>query len=284
MNVGVGLPTSLADTSPDLLIEWAQSAERGPFTSLGVVDRMRYPCFEPMTTLALAASVTERIDLVTMVVIAPLRNAATLAKEAATIDAISGGRFTLGVAVGARDEDYDALGVSPRDRGDRLEDQLYDMRSVWERPDTSPLIPRKAPRLLVGGASDVTFLRSARFADGYVHGGGPPRTFERAASRARTAWREWGRTGEPALWAQGYFALGDDDVVRRGHEYMLDYYEFTGPFAERIAEGLLTTPQAVAQFVRGYAEAGCRELVLLPAVSDLEQLDRLAEVLAGVAA
>lgn len=284
MNVGVGLPTSLSDASPELVIEWAKAADRGPFTSLGVVDRMRYTCLEPMTTLALAASVTERVGLVTMVVIAPLRNAATLGKEAATIDAISNGRFTLGVAVGARDEDYEALGVSPRNRGDHLEDQLYDMRTVWERPDASHFMPRVAPRLLVGGASDVTFLRSARFADGYVHGGGPPRTFERAASRARTAWREWGRTGEPALWAQGYFALGGADVERRGRDYMLDYYSFTGPFAERIAEGLLTTPQAVAQFVRGYAEAGCQELVLLPAVSDPDQLDRLTDVLAGVSA
>ena len=61
---------------------------------------------------------------------------------------------------------------------------------------------------------------------------------------------------------------------------MLDYYGFTGPFAQRIAEGLLTTPQAVSQFVRGYAEAGCDELVLFPAVGQLDQIDRLAEVVA----
>jgi alkanesulfonate monooxygenase SsuD/methylene tetrahydromethanopterin reductase-like flavin-dependent oxidoreductase (luciferase family) len=236
-----------------------------------------------MTSLALAASVTERIGLVTMVVIGPLRNSAALAKEAATIDHISGGRFTLGLASGARDEDYEALGLSPRRRADRLEDQLYDLRTVWEREETARFVaPRAGPRLLVGGGSDSTFLRAARFADGYVHGGGPPRTFERAASRTLTAWSEWGRTGSPALWAQGYFALGDDFTVRRGLDYMLDYYAFTGPFAERIAEGLLTTPQAIAQFVRGYAEAGCEELVLLPAVGNLDQLDRLADVLAGV--
>jgi hypothetical protein len=134
----------------------------------------------------------------------------------------------------------------------------------------------------VGGGSDITFLRVARFAEGYVHGGGPPRTFERAVGRTLTAWKEWGRPGSPALWAQGYFALGDDFTVERGRDYMLDYYAFTGPFAERIAEGLLTTPQAIAQFVRGYAEAGCEELVLLPAVGNLDQLDRLADVLSGV--
>ena len=281
MNVGVGLPTSVGGVTPGLLREWARRSEVGPFSSLGVVDRVRYPCYEPMTPLAFAAAATQRIGLVTMVVIGPLRNAAVLAKEAATIDAISGGRLTMGLAVGARDEDFEAVGVSPRSRGDRLEDELYDMRDIWERPDTEHMLSDLGPRLLVGGMSDVTFLRAARFADGYVHGGGPPRTFERAANRTRTAWGEWGRVGTPKLWAQGYFALGDEDLLERAKAYMLDYYAFTGPFAQRIAEGLLTTPQAIAQFVRGYAEAGCEELVLLPAVADLEQLDRLADALTG---
>jgi alkanesulfonate monooxygenase SsuD/methylene tetrahydromethanopterin reductase-like flavin-dependent oxidoreductase (luciferase family) len=282
VKVGVGLPTSLEGVDGGLLRAWAEKADDGPFASLGVVDRMRYRCFEPMTTLALAASVTSRVELSTMVVIGPLRSPATLAKEAATVDGISGGRLTLGLAVGARDDDYLALGLSPRGRGDRLEDQLYDMRTIWERPETAALFaPRTGPRLLVGGASDVTFLRAARFADGYVHGGGPPRTFERAAGRVRTAWAEWGRTGAPALWAQGYFALGDTETIEQGLAYMRDYYAFTGPFAERIAEGLLATPQAVAQFVRGYAEAGCEHLVLLPAIAELDQLDRLADVLVG---
>jgi alkanesulfonate monooxygenase SsuD/methylene tetrahydromethanopterin reductase-like flavin-dependent oxidoreductase (luciferase family) len=253
------------------------------FTSLGVVDRTRYESYDPMTALAAAAAVTSQIGLVTMVVIGPLRNNGTLAKEAATIDAISGGRFTLGVAVGARTEDYDAAGIRARGRGDRLTEQLADLRMLWERDEIGRMTDSGwGPRVLVGGMSDISLSRAARYADGYVHGGGPPRTFERAAARMRTAWSDLGRTGEPTLWAQGYFALGDDDLVGRGRDYMRDYYGFTGPFAERIAEGMLATPQAVAQFVRGYAEAGCEELVLLPAIAELEQVDRLADVLAAI--
>jgi alkanesulfonate monooxygenase SsuD/methylene tetrahydromethanopterin reductase-like flavin-dependent oxidoreductase (luciferase family) len=63
---------------------------------------------------------------------------------------------------------------------------------------------------------------------------------------------------------------------------MRDYYAFTGPFAEKIVEGLLTTPQQIAAQVRGYAEAGCDDLVLLPAAAEPEQVDRLAEVVAGL--
>jgi alkanesulfonate monooxygenase SsuD/methylene tetrahydromethanopterin reductase-like flavin-dependent oxidoreductase (luciferase family) len=283
MRVGVGLPSCVPGTPASAVLEWARAADAGPFSSLGVVDRLRYECFEPMTTLATAAAVTTRVGLVTMVVVSPLRNHATLAREAATLDEISGGRLTLGVAVGARAEDYRAAGVPATGRGDRLEEQLEDMRAWWEDDAAAHRSASGAgPPVLVGGISDVTFLRVARLADGYVHGGGPPRTFERAARKARSAWIDLGRTGAPLLWAQGYFALGDDDVVARGRDYVRDYYAFTGPFAERIAEGMLATPQAIAQFVRGYREAGCDELVLLPAVGTIDQLERLATVLGGV--
>jgi alkanesulfonate monooxygenase SsuD/methylene tetrahydromethanopterin reductase-like flavin-dependent oxidoreductase (luciferase family) len=273
MRIGIGLPNAVPGTPGPLLLDWARQADAGPFTSVGVLDRMAYDSHEPMAALAAAAAVTERVRLVTMVVIAPLRGTATLAKEAATIDAISGGRLTLGVAVGARTEDYEAAGVPHRDRGRRFEDQLAELRDLWE----SGPGPRASPELLVGGSSDAAFVRAARYADGYVHGGGPPRAFARAAERARAAWTDLGRPGAPALWAQSYVALGDD-ARERAVSYMRDYYAFTGPFAEKIAEGLLRTPQDVAGQVRGYAEAGCDELILLPAVHDLEQVDRLADV------
>jgi alkanesulfonate monooxygenase SsuD/methylene tetrahydromethanopterin reductase-like flavin-dependent oxidoreductase (luciferase family) len=282
LNVGIGLPSAVPGTDPGLLLEWARRADEGVFSSVGVVDRMRYESYEPMVSLALAAGGTERIGLVSMVVIGPLRNSATLAKEAATIDAVSGGRLTLGLAVGARTDDYLAAGMPVGGRGDRLTEELAELRLFWERDETSRLTDSGfGPPLLVGGMNDLSFLRMARYADGYVHGGGPPRTFVRVADKARTAWSQLDRLGEPKLWAQGYFALGDAAVIERGRAYMRDYYAFTGPFASRIAEGMLATPQAVTQFVRGYAEAGCDELVLLPAVAELDQLDRLRDVLSG---
>lgn len=277
MRVGIGLPNGIPGTPGSALTEWATRADGGPFTSLGVIDRVAYDAHEPFSTLAAAAAVTERVRLVTMVVIAPLRTTAILANEAATIDSLSGGRMTLGLAVGARVEDYQASGVDPRQRGRRFDQQLPELRDLWE---TSPG-PKAAPELLVGGSSDAAFARVARHADGYVHGGGPPRAFVRAAERARTAWTDNGRPGTPRMWGQSYFALGGD-AAERGKAYMRDYYSFTGPFAEKIVEGLLTTPQHIAAQVRGYAEAGCDELVLLPAVSDIEQVDRLADVVSAL--
>ncbi|HEY0639940.1 MAG TPA: LLM class flavin-dependent oxidoreductase, partial [Pseudonocardiaceae bacterium] len=100
--------------------------------------------------------------------------------------------------------------------------------------------------------------------------------FASAAARARAAWSDLGRPGRPVLWGQAYVGLGDP---ARGEAYLRDYYAFTGPFAERIAAGNLTTARAVRDLVRGYEAEGCDELVLLPTVADVDEVDRLAEVL-----
>ena len=282
MRVGVGLPTTFPGVSGRLIVDWAQSAETLGMGSLGVLDRLAHDGYEPLAALSAASAVTSSIQLVTMIVIGPLRNTALLARQSLSVHALAGGRLSLGVAVGARKDDYDAAGVDYSTRGRRLAEQLTSIRDLWEqRPMEMPLDAPATPDLLVGGGSDIAFARVARYADGYVHGGGPPRAFARAADKARAAWSDAGRPGRPRLWGQGYFALGDDATIAAGIAYMREYYAFTGPYVERIVAELLTTPQAVAQFVRGYAEAGCDDLVLFPAVAHPNQVNRLAAVLAG---
>ena len=280
MQVGVGLPSTIPGAQGQLIIEWACRADEGPFSSLGVLDRLLYDSYDPLITLGTVAGVTHRVKLATTIIIGPLHNNSLLAKTAASLDALSGGRLVLGLAVGARKEDYDVAGVDYRDRGKRLSVQLSSLRSLWEENHCGPNTTHPGgPDLLVGGLSDQSYARMVRYTDGYVHGGGPPRAFARAADKAFAAWSDAGRPGKPQLWAQGYFALGDEGVMKAGYRYLRDYYAFTGPFAERIAAGLLTSPQAVAQFIRGYQDAGCDELVLFPTVPDVAQLDRLAELL-----
>ena len=271
MKVGIGLPNTIPGTDGRLLVDWARRADAGPFSTLAVLDRLAYDSVDPFCALAAAAGVTERIGLATMIAIGPLRNTALLVKQAASVDAVSGGRLTLGLAVGARLDDFEAAGVEHGGRGARLSEQLATLR------DGDGNGVRADLRLLVGGTSGPAFARMARYADGYAHSGGPPRAFERAAAGARAAWSDLGRPGQPLLWGQGYFALGDEDA---GAAYLRDYYAFTGPFAEKIAAGNLTSARAIKDFVRGYAEAGCDELILFPAVADPAQLDRLAEALA----
>ncbi|HEV2780434.1 MAG TPA: LLM class flavin-dependent oxidoreductase [Actinophytocola sp.] len=274
MKVGIGLPNTVPGTDGALLVEWARRADAGPFSTVAVLDRLVYDSLEPFAALAAAAAVTERVHLATMIAIGPLRAPAVLAKQAVSVDAIAGGRFTLGLAVGARLDDYEAAGVDHRGRGTRLSEQLAYLRGELDSSGVKP--SRPGIEILVGGSSGPAFARMARYGDGYAHGGGPPRAFGSAATRARAAWRDFERPGEPRLWGQGYFAFGDPD---RGSAYLRDYYAFTGPFAEKIAAGNLTSARAVKDFVRGYEAEGCDELILFPTVPDLADLDRLAEVL-----
>ena len=253
MRVGIGLPSGNPGATSQLIFDWARKADAGPFTSLGVIDRLVYDSYEPLTTLAAVAPITQRVKLATTIVIGPLHNSTLLAKMVASIDVLSEGRLVLGLAVGARKEDYDVAGIEYRTRGRRLTEQLSALRSIWEDGNISPrTVSPRGPDLLIGGLSDQGYARMARYADGYVHGGGPPRAFARGADKARAAWRDAGRPGKPQIWAQGYFALGNEATIEAGHQYMRSYYAFTGPFAERIAAGLLTSPQSIAQFMRVY--------------------------------
>lgn len=272
MNVGVGLPTTTPATDGALVIEWARRAEAGPFSSVAVLDRVAYDNLEPFTALAAAAAATTRVRVATMIAIAPLRSTALLAKQAASLQTLSAGRLTLGLAIGARVEDYEVADVEHRGRGRRFSEQLAYLRGRVDEERVGP--PREGIELLVGGSSGPAFARMARYADGYAHGGGPPRAFASAVTRAEAAWRDLDRPGRPRLWGQGYFALGDTD---RGDDYLRDYYAFTGPFAERIVAANLTSARAVKDFVRGYEEAGCDELILFPSDPDPGQVDLLAD-------
>ena len=130
MQIGIGLPTAIHGASPALMLEWARRADAGPFSSLAVIDRLVYDNYEPLVTLTAAAAVTHRVLLMTSILIATLRNAVILAKEAATLDALSGGRLTLGLGVGGREDDFHAAHASYKGRGRHMERQLELMRRI----------------------------------------------------------------------------------------------------------------------------------------------------------
>jgi alkanesulfonate monooxygenase SsuD/methylene tetrahydromethanopterin reductase-like flavin-dependent oxidoreductase (luciferase family) len=277
MQLGVGLPTGVPGCPPDLLRAWAHQADHGPFASLGTLDRVVYETVEPIVALSAAAAVTDSIELVTSILIAPLRETSTLAKQVVSLHALAPGRVTLGVSIGARGDDYDRSEFAKAGRGDRLTQQLARIRSILdEGAVTAPGHPGPPP-LLVGGGAGPSFSRVAQLADGWIHGGSPPRVFEREVAEVRAAWADAGRVGEPQIRSMAYYALGD--AAAAGRDYLLDYYAFTGAFAPRIAEGLLTSPLEIREYVEAYADAGCGQLLLFPTVPELEQLHALADVL-----
>ncbi|HZB33871.1 MAG TPA: LLM class flavin-dependent oxidoreductase [Streptosporangiaceae bacterium] len=279
MHIGVALPTGIPQVEAGQVVPWARQVEDGPFASIAVLDRLVYDSYEPLVALSAAAAVTSRVQLATTILIAPLRNTTLLAKQLASIDRLSGGRLVVGVGIGARQDDYEITGVDTARRGAKLADQLVDIPALFESGRLGlGTGPRSRPRFLTGGMSGAALSRMARHSDGYIHGGGPPRVFKRAADEARAAWIDAGRPGVPAIWGQAYFAFGD--AAKAGADYVRDYYGFTGAFADKIASGLLTTEQQAVEFMQAYAEAGCDHLVMLPGVADRTQLDRLADAVA----
>ncbi len=284
MELGIGLPNTTPGTSGDQLTTWARAADEAGFSSLGTIDRVVYPNYEPLVALSAAAAVTDRIRLGTTVMLGPLRvNAALVAKQALSIDALAGGgRFVLGIALGGREDDYEVSGLSMTGRGSWLDDALDQIRRIWngEGENEAKIGPRPqngGPSLIVGGTVDAAFDRAARHGDGWISPGGSPDDWRGYLERLTAAWEKHGREGEPRKAALGYFSLGDD-ADANAERYLGDYYAWLG---EELSGMIAGSAAKDADTVKGYMAAfegvGCDELILFPCSSDPEQVGLLAE-------
>ncbi|MGW0203198.1 LLM class flavin-dependent oxidoreductase [Nonomuraea sp. NPDC003201] len=279
MNVGLGLPIS----DPATQLDWARRADAGPFTTLGLLDRLVYDNPEPLIALALLAGATTRVRVQTEVLLAPLREPALLAKQAATLDRMSGGRLVLGLGVGGREDDHLVAGTDLRTRGRRLDEQMAVMRRLWSGEPygdgagmIGPLPARPGgPEVLFGGFQPAALARVARWGDGFLAAAAPPWAGG-LIDTVRRFWREAGRSGEPRIVAQVNVALGSEDVVTEARTAMGAYYEFTGR-ADRMVAGMLTTPGQIRECVAQYADLGVEEVMLYCYGGDPGQVDRLAD-------
>jgi len=157
---------------------------------------------------------------------------------------------------------------------------LEEMKGIWDGDEVGPSAGA-APRLIVGGHVDAAFARMARFADGWISSGTGPDLAREGAEKARAAWSEAGREGEPHVMALAYFSLGEraEEVVR---ENLMDYYAWLGEeVAGMIAAAAAKDAASVAQYLSAYEDAGCDELVFCPSSADPRQVDLLADA-AGI--
>jgi len=151
---------------------------KGPYTD-------EHPFHDPLVAFAYLAGITQRIEFVTGILILPQRPTVLVAKQAADLDLLSGGRLRLGVGVGWNYVEYDVLGQSYATRGERLTEQIPFLRRLWTEPlvtfkgrfdsiDRANINPRPRRRIPIycGGFSEPAFRRAAQLADGFIFAGG----------------------------------------------------------------------------------------------------------------
>jgi alkanesulfonate monooxygenase SsuD/methylene tetrahydromethanopterin reductase-like flavin-dependent oxidoreductase (luciferase family) len=287
VDIGIGIPNSVRGTTGRQLLDWARRAEAAGFSSLGSIGRVAYPTYEELTVFAAAGAVTERIGFVTDVLLAPTRSTAELAKQAASVQELTGGRLTLGLAPGGREDDFRLTGREFAGRGRVFDQQLADLRRAFAGEPllegSRPVVPDAATGgvpILIGGTSDASIRRTVEFGVGWTAGGAPPQAVAPFVERVRDAWRAAGREGTPRIVALNYFSLGDTEEQSRG--YLRDYYGIFGPeTAEMIASSAHRSPEAVREAIEAFAAVGVDELILDPTVPDLAQVDLLAEAALG---
>jgi probable F420-dependent oxidoreductase len=186
--------------------------QRGPYTD-------KHPFHDPLVAFAYLAGITKRIELVTGVIILPQRQTVLVARQAADVDLLSGGRLHLGVGAGWNYVEYDALGQSFETRGPRLTEQIGYLRRLWSEPlvsfegrfdriDRAALNPRPTRRIPIycGGFTEPAFKRAARHADGFI--------FAAGIDGALQAWKRMhqllGEAGRPVKGFVGHYLLQND--------------------------------------------------------------------------
>jgi alkanesulfonate monooxygenase SsuD/methylene tetrahydromethanopterin reductase-like flavin-dependent oxidoreductase (luciferase family) len=224
--------------------------------------------------------------------VTPMHSAIHVAKQAATIDVLSGGRFVLGVGIGGRAEDYRAMEAPFERRHARLDEQVATMRRVWDGDapvdDVGPVGPAPVqaggPPVLAAAMGPKSMARAARWADGVAG-------FDLAGSAAgiaagfrhfEAAWRAAERDGRPYLQTSCWFGLGAD-AADQVQDYAHRYLRIFGDDAAASMAALVTTTsaRAVRALLDTLEDTGCDEVILVATTADIDDLRRVVDLLAG---
>jgi alkanesulfonate monooxygenase SsuD/methylene tetrahydromethanopterin reductase-like flavin-dependent oxidoreductase (luciferase family) len=281
MDIGIGLPTTLDIAGPDI-VAWGRRAEERGFAAVATIDRIVYPNYDTLTSLAAVAGATSRIKLFTDILLTPLYQPVWLAKATASLDAISGGRLTLGLGVGGRPDDFTAMDRPFKRRGALMDETLDLLHRAWAGEPVAggahPVAPPPAHGgrvpILIGGSGDAAVARVVQRADGWTMGGGGPEMAAPMVQRIRQAWREGGRDGEPRLAALVYFGFGDPEATAKA---LRKYYGFLGEWADRIVDNAITKPDQAVATVRAFEEIGIGEVMFFPTIPSMTEIDELAD-------
>ena len=282
------------DGDPRRLVEWAVRAEEFGFDAAWIGDSLlAKPRAEPLSVLAAVAAVTERIDLGTAVLLASMRSATQLAQQAATVDALSGGRLILGVGAGPPgaevNADFDLVGADFGRRGTRMMQIVRNARDLW-RADGTPTQQRLqpvcasdgGPRLWLGGSGPRGLERAGQHFDGWFPTAPQAGSFADQLATVRAHAAEAGR--DPAsITAAAYLTVNigsPETAAAEVAEHAMLYYGIQIEVLRRIMGTNSGTPAEIAAWLQSYIDAGCEHICIRLASPDVDtQLDRLVELL-----
>ena len=279
--------------------EYAQTVERLGFQSAWVLERTLHPerpMLETMTLLGYLAAKTRSVRIGSSVILFPLRNPLIFAKAAATLDYLSRGRLTLGIALGSMKAEYEASGIPWERRLKRFNSGLGVMKALWTgelvnyegeigRIQAGRQLPtpvqKPHPKLLFGGSADGVLRRAAKNADGWIGGGGlDPAAFKEHVVRLKTYLAANDRTPEQFEIVKLIHIHVENDEDRAKAILTGELLRYYGRPFDVEARSAYGRPETCAQRLRTLIEAGARHFVLVPVVPDLEQPARIsAEIL-----
>jgi alkanesulfonate monooxygenase SsuD/methylene tetrahydromethanopterin reductase-like flavin-dependent oxidoreductase (luciferase family) len=286
------LPVMEPDLDAAVLRAWARVVDDGPFSSLCWGERIAFDNPDSLTLLGALAAWTDRVSLVTTVIVPQLHDPVMLAKALATGDMLSGGRLTVGIGVGGRREDYDAVGADFATQTMRgMAERVAIMKRVWAGekvtesvlPVGPPSIQRGGPRLLVGTIGPKTVRSAAAWADGLA---GTTLDLDVAKQNelfdvARGAWSDAGKP-KPHLATSFWFAIGDGGEPRaQVHQHLRRYMNWIpAEFVDAMAPttGWAGGDDELVAVLREFEAIGADEVHLIPTSSNLDQVRRVADV------
>ena len=291
--IGLCFVSPAPQIQPAYVTTVARKCEEMGLHSLWVIDRIVYDNLEPLTFLAAAAAVTKRIRLGTSVLLAGLRHPVLLAKTVGTLDFLSGGRVTLGIGFGSRENDFTAVGIPFEGRGSRAEEAVKLIKRLWTEDGVThkgrffqvenlTIAPKPLqsphPPIWMGGAAEVVLKRAARLADGYICGssaiGEFPAVWEKISSFARAAGRDPQRIEKAGL---TFMAIDDNKTraVEACAAYLKRYY---GQVRMDVEKHLpVGPPEACAERIVSFFSRGLETVIIGLVVADPRQLDLFGE-------
>lgn len=274
------------------LTSWARVIDGGPFSSLCWGERIAFDNPDSLTLLGALSAWTDRVRLVTTVIVPQLHDPVMLAKALATGDVLSGGRLTVGIGVGGRHEDYRAVGADPTTQTMAgMAERVALMKRVWagEKLTESVLpvgpqpVQAGGPRLLVGTTGPKTIRSAAHWAEGLA-GTTLDLNLDREGELfdvARHAWAEAGKP-KPHLATSFWFALGDGEQARdQVHRHLRRYLNWIpAEVVDAMAPttGWSGTEDELLDVLQKFDDIGTDEVHLIPTSSDIDQLRRVADV------